>query len=425
MQRRTLLVGAAALVLSGQALSQQYNPRLSWQDSYAVDGVCYCNSNGFDHGADRLMVDTPAGRLSVPQVCSDIKDALGVGRSSGRIPYNDVQCGNGPPNNAGDEDPDACPGRVDIGSAGCFQIGPEWDLDAVYGGTEPEPAPEPAPEPVAEPTKPTPADTGLLSATATNNAGDARFAIDGDLSTRWTTRTPQRPDQAFVLDLGEITSVSSVTLNSQNSDNDDPQSYSLSLSIDGENYEEVAAGSGTGGITTIDFDSQRARFIGIIQTGSKSRNWWSIHELEINSDSNGSGSSVAGGSALDRSNWLMVASTNNRDISNAIDGRDGSRWTTFRQPQTAGQYFEIDLQSTEQFSQIVLDSSGSNMDFPREFTVEVSENGNNWTTAATGAGDGPVTSMSFTEQNARYIRIEQNGSDSFYWWSIHEVNVLR
>lgn len=44
--------------------------------------------------------------------------------STGRPIYNDVQCGNGPANDAGDED--YCPGRVDIGKEGCVQIGPTW-----------------------------------------------------------------------------------------------------------------------------------------------------------------------------------------------------------------------------------------------------------------------------------------------------------
>jgi hypothetical protein len=40
--------------------------------------------------------------------------------------YNDVQCGNGPPNDAGDEH--TCPGRVDIGSEGCGHVGPRWNF---------------------------------------------------------------------------------------------------------------------------------------------------------------------------------------------------------------------------------------------------------------------------------------------------------
>lgn len=80
----------------------------------------------------------------------------GPGRN-GRPIYNDVQCGNGPPNNAADEH--TCPGkiqsrdivfvrfshgnndthsiilnrigRVDLGRDGCNQIGPKWNFNGI------------------------------------------------------------------------------------------------------------------------------------------------------------------------------------------------------------------------------------------------------------------------------------------------------
>jgi len=100
-------------------------PNASMADSYS-DGVnCYCASS-FDHGIGDFYVDTPVGWLTVREIC----DLLGPGPGiSGRVVYNDVQCGNGPPNDAGDEH--ACPGRVDIGDEGCGHIGPRWNFDSV------------------------------------------------------------------------------------------------------------------------------------------------------------------------------------------------------------------------------------------------------------------------------------------------------
>ncbi|MFK7984781.1 MAG: hypothetical protein AB8I08_02045 [Sandaracinaceae bacterium] len=97
----------------------------SWADSYSVDGHCYCEST-FDHNISDILVDTPVGVRTVRQVC----DAIGPGPGSEDRPlYNDIQCGNGPANDAGDEDD--CPGRVDIGRDGCGHIGPRWDLSPV------------------------------------------------------------------------------------------------------------------------------------------------------------------------------------------------------------------------------------------------------------------------------------------------------
>ncbi len=97
-----------------------------WKDSYSVGGDCYCATT-FDHGIGDLTVDTPAGPRSVRQVCDKIGKGPGP---EGRPIYNDIQCGNGPANNAGDEDD--CPGRVDIGRKGCGHVGPKWDL-TVFG----------------------------------------------------------------------------------------------------------------------------------------------------------------------------------------------------------------------------------------------------------------------------------------------------
>lgn len=99
-------------------------PKTHWADSYSHKGECYIKST-FDHGIGGVKVPTPHGKRTVRQVAA----ALGKGPGSAGNPiYNDVQCGNGPPNNAGDEDPSQCPGRVDLGKAGCTVKGPKWNL---------------------------------------------------------------------------------------------------------------------------------------------------------------------------------------------------------------------------------------------------------------------------------------------------------
>ena len=95
-----------------------------WADSYSINGSCYCAGvTSYDHDIGAVMVDTPLGILSIRQVC----ELLGKGPGKeGRPLYNDVQCGNGPPNDAGDEDD--CPGRTEHGQDGCKYIGPKWNF---------------------------------------------------------------------------------------------------------------------------------------------------------------------------------------------------------------------------------------------------------------------------------------------------------
>ncbi|MEM6990613.1 MAG: hypothetical protein AAF721_08955 [Myxococcota bacterium] len=100
-------------------------PGNNWGDSYSADGRCYCDST-FDHAIGEIEIDTPVGTRTVLQIC----EAIGAGPGSAGNPvYNDIQCGNGPANDAGDED--WCPGRVDQGEAGCCIVGPTWDLSVV------------------------------------------------------------------------------------------------------------------------------------------------------------------------------------------------------------------------------------------------------------------------------------------------------
>lgn len=100
-----------------------------WADSYSVLDKCYCATT-YDHGIGVLEVETPVGTRTVRQVCEALGAGPGIGQGDEARPiYNDVQCGNGPPNDAGDEDD--CPGRVDIGRDGCGHIGPRWDLSGL------------------------------------------------------------------------------------------------------------------------------------------------------------------------------------------------------------------------------------------------------------------------------------------------------
>jgi hypothetical protein len=98
-----------------------------WTDSYSVGNACYCITT-FDHdiGEFLVVVDTPDANLTTMTI-RDVCAYLGPGPGeAGRPVYNDIQCGNGPPNTAGDEHD--CPGRTDHGREGCKYIGPKWNF---------------------------------------------------------------------------------------------------------------------------------------------------------------------------------------------------------------------------------------------------------------------------------------------------------
>ena len=106
------------------------DPKNGWADSYSFGDRCYCDDSisTYDHKMKDFMVELEDGNwYTVDYICNHI---IGPGPgSAGRPLYNDVQCGNGPPNDAGDEH--NCPGRVDLGSSGCGHIGPKWNFSNV------------------------------------------------------------------------------------------------------------------------------------------------------------------------------------------------------------------------------------------------------------------------------------------------------
>ena len=141
---------------------------------------------------------------------------------------------------------------------------------------------------------------------------------------------------------------------------------------------------------------------------------------------------------INQKNWTAKASVKDStylfsgdkipiDISanNAIDGDHWTGWRDMTQKQYKGQWFELDMKQLQQFNKIELDNTWALWDSPKNYSVEVSTNGINWTKPiATGSGSLGITEITFPKQVARYIRVTQNGTDSLYHWSIYELTVF-
>ncbi len=141
MTRKSLLFTLLLAIFSlGNMTAQDYPPSLlpegkepggkSWADSYDANGFCWCETT-FDHELDNINVAwfyINGIKRNIRDICDELKfHPLIRDYQDGDPIYNDVQCGNGPPNNADDEW--QCPGRVDEGREHCFKIGPTWDVE--------------------------------------------------------------------------------------------------------------------------------------------------------------------------------------------------------------------------------------------------------------------------------------------------------
>jgi alpha-L-arabinofuranosidase len=125
--------------------------------------------------------------------------------------------------------------------------------------------------------------------------------------------------------------------------------------------------------------------------------------------------------------WQVSASHNNRtegadNLRQAIDNNPATRWSTLA-PQQPGMWFQIDLGSPRPVSRIVLNNDLSPRDYPRGYVVRLSSDGQQWRPVAENPRNDRPLEVIFSPRPARFIRIEQTGSDPTYWWSIHRVDI--
>ncbi|MFK5921696.1 MAG: discoidin domain-containing protein [Verrucomicrobiota bacterium] len=126
-----------------------------------------------------------------------------------------------------------------------------------------------------------------------------------------------------------------------------------------------------------------------------------------------------------RKQWKLSASHNQKSIHNAVDGEISTRYDTAGSQQP-GMWFQIELPQATTISSLVLDTTGSNGDYPVSYTVHLSKDGKQWGQPVAKGGKKQVKtrmSINWPEQKARFIKITQTGAKSSFW-SIHELDVL-
>jgi len=121
--------------------------------------------------------------------------------------------------------------------------------------------------------------------------------------------------------------------------------------------------------------------------------------------------------------WRFTASHKSNQIKSAIDGNPNSRWDTGA-VQVPGMWLAFDMGQEHELTSVVLDSRRSKQDYPRQYSLEISDDGEHWSKPiAEGYGQSPVLQIVLPPTKARHVRISQHGSASGKFWSIHELEV--
>jgi F5/8 type C domain/Pectate lyase superfamily protein len=122
--------------------------------------------------------------------------------------------------------------------------------------------------------------------------------------------------------------------------------------------------------------------------------------------------------------WNVTASDFSDHAPMAIDGDPTTRWDSGG-PEKSGQWYQIDMGESRPISEVKLDATASPNDYPRQYELSVSTDGQKWNSVATGAGSVITTITVDPPQDCRYLRItlppgiEPMGN----FWSIHELHV--
>ncbi|WP_081680868.1 glycoside hydrolase family 3 C-terminal domain-containing protein [Cellulomonas sp. URHD0024] len=132
-----------------------------------------------------------------------------------------------------------------------------------------------------DPSTPLPRAGWTVTASSTGGGDVPARAIDGSLTTRWSTGVPMANGQSVTIDLGSVQPFGRIDLDAGGSAADYPRGYQVFVSNDGASWgSAVATGTGSSALVSTTFPTQNARYIRVVQTGAAS-SWWSIAELNV------------------------------------------------------------------------------------------------------------------------------------------------
>jgi hypothetical protein len=123
-------------------------------------------------------------------------------------------------------------------------------------------------------------------------------------------------------------------------------------------------------------------------------------------------------------NWIATAfaQAGVDGVANAVDGDPATTWRS-GVPIAEGQAFILDLGTAQTFTRVVMDAGVNWHDWPQNYTLAASLDGNTWTIIAIGSG-APVTQVTFKPQTARYLKISARpGQTNPRTWSLAEVKL--
>ncbi|BCY07470.1 discoidin domain-containing protein [Actinoplanes sp. L3-i22] len=209
------------------------------------------------------------------------------------------------------------------------------------------------------------------TATASTQGSSAPAAVDGDLTTRWSS--DYLDDQWIQVDLGAATGFDRVTLIWETA-------YALDFRVqaadDGDTWDDLASRSnetpiGNTGKQVVDLGQQHARHVRI-QGLRRVTDWgFSMWTLSVRRAAD-AGTDLARGKSVTAS-----SAEGSNPAGNAVDGNPRTRWAS---DAADNQWIQVDLGAETAFDQVEIDWEAA---YARDFKVQISAGGDAWTDVRT------------------------------------------
>ncbi|GEM_PF-146773 len=247
------------------------------------------------------------------------------------------------------------------------------------------------------------------SASVTETGQSPANVLDNDKNTWWSTGVSQTEGQWIQVDMGESKSFDQISFETTSAYPDDyPIGYRLQVSNDGNSWVTIKEGAGFGNKMVLQFSTQSARYIKILQTGTSTEKWWRIGEFNVYSRN----------IALNKSAFASSNTSGNTEA-NAFDGNSTTRWESSA---ADPQWITVDLSSTYNITGVRLNwAAGGGADYK----IQVSGDNVNWTDVYTKTGgSGGIDNITFTAPvTGRYVRMEGTARTSSEGYSLWEFEV--
>jgi hypothetical protein len=251
------------------------------------------------------------------------------------------------------------------------------------------------------------------TASSTENAGTpASAAVDGSLTTRWSTQFSD--PQWLQVDLGSVQNICQVVIHWETASG---KAYQIQTSNDATNWTTIySTTTGPGGTETLNV-SGSGRYIRMYGTQRNTQYGYSIWEFQVYGT--GSGTSC-GTTNLALNQPATASSLENASFpaSNAVDGNTGTRWSSqFSDPQ----WLQVDLGATHSVCKVTLDWETA---YATAFQIQTSNDAANWTSIySTTTGTGGTQTLSVSG-SGRYIRMYGTTRATQWGYSLWEFEVF-